>query len=178
MLEELDIPEEEPEEEAELKIELEELGIPETEPEPEEPVVEKQITGQMTIEDILAEWENKKAETEAILEANAGQQMERKERVKQETAELMKLISGFSDTIQEDVQQILTEIDEEKKSQEVSETVVTEDDLPIELDIPEVTVEDEPALEDLDIPEEIKPSLPKRTRKTKEGYEPAAFGAV
>ena len=165
-LEEVAVPEIELEEVAVPEVELEEVSVPELEAEAEEPMVEKQITGQMTIEEVLAEWENKKAETEAILEANAGKQMERKERVKQETAELMKLISGFSDTIQEDVQQILTEIDEEKKSQEVSETVVTEDDLPVDLDIPEVTVEDDPILEDLDIPEEIMPTLPKRTRNS------------
>lgn len=123
---------------------------PEPEPEEENPV-EKQITGQISIDDILAEWENKKAEAEAILEANAGSVQERREKVKQETAELMKLISGNSEAIPEDVQQILEEIDEEKKPQE---PIVTEDDLPQDLDIPDEEEPAEIAVEDLEPVEE------------------------
>lgn len=180
------------------KLELEDLVLPGEaagEPEPEEPAgepelkpeepdmqkeperipqeqeeeapVEKQITGQLTIDDILAEWENKKAETEAILEANAGSMQEHKEKVKQETAELMKLISGNSEAIPEDVQQILEEIDEEKQPQE--EPVMTEDDLPQDLDIPdeeetaEITVEDLEPLKESKTPETKKEQVPQST---------------
>lgn len=104
--------------------------------EPEHPV-EKQITGQMTIDDILAEWENKKAKTQAILEANAKENEERRERVKQETAELVRLISGNSEDIPKDVRQIMDEIDEENRAREEQkqeEPLVTEDDLPPDLD--------------------------------------------
>lgn len=172
-VEELEMPEleseaEEPTED-EIQVVEEELPeieeIPETEEEipfieeivlEEELMVEKQITGQMTIDDVLAEWETKKAETEAILEANAEQQQERKERVKQETAELMKLLAGFSDDIHEDVQQILTEIDQEKESQNQKEDIVTEDDIPDmgDLEIPEIIEEEDIMLEDFVIPEE------------------------
>ncbi|MBS6397308.1 MAG: hypothetical protein KH452_09190 [Clostridiales bacterium] len=170
-LEELSIPEvqleELPVEELSVpEIQLEELSIPEVqleeepieeEPsaEPEIPVeeVEKQITGQLTIDEILSEWEDKKAKTQAILEANAEKEQVRKEKVKQETAELMKLISGASDGIPKDVQEILTEMDEEKKVREVP--VVTEDDLPQDLDMEEEPEEeeDEISFEDLDAPE-------------------------
>ncbi len=117
----------------------------------EEELIEKQITGQMTIDDILNEWENKKAETESILAEEAEREQERKEKVRQETTELMKLISGNSGTIPEEVQQILKEIDEEKKQ---AEPIVTEDDLPTDLEVPEIPEEDteEISFEDLDIP--------------------------
>ncbi|MBR5509695.1 MAG: hypothetical protein IKV59_06550, partial [Lachnospiraceae bacterium] len=164
-IEELELPEE-------LSVEIEELPIEEEIPvieelpvEDEVPVVEeiqlaedsmveKQITGQMTIEEVLLELENKKAENEAILEANAIRQQERKERVKQETAELMKLISGFSAEIPEDVQQILTEIDNEKKAQEQFAQIETEDDIPSmgEPDLPELSEEEDILLEDFSIP--------------------------
>jgi hypothetical protein len=174
-LEELKLPEEEPEEEAveleELKlpeeepkepaVELEELKLPEEEPEEEpaepeaeseeDPVVEKQITGQMTIYDILSEWENKKAETEAILEAGAEKEHHRKEKVKQETAELMKLINGVSEAIPEDVQQIL----EEDKKLSPIEALITVDDLPQDLEVPEIPEEEgsDISFENLDEPE-------------------------
>lgn len=189
ILEELQIPEEEPEEQG---IILEELKVPEEEPEesgidleelklseepdeeaitipsiddlmslvpaeeeksPEDELVEKQITGQMTIDEILEEWNNKKAETEAILEANAQKEQVRKEKVKQETAELMKLISGHSGTLPEEVKQIMEEIDQEEKPKQ---ELVTEDDLPPELEISEEPedIEEEITFEDLDTPEE------------------------
>ncbi|MBR5508933.1 MAG: hypothetical protein IKV59_02640, partial [Lachnospiraceae bacterium] len=160
----------------ELSVEIEELPIEEEIPVieelpvedevpvveeiqlPEDSMVEKQITGQMTIEEVLLELENKKAENEAILEANAIRQQERKERVKQETAELMKLISGFSAEIPEDVQKILTEIDNEKKAQEQFAQIETEDDIPSmgEPDLPELSEEEDILLEDFSIPEEPK----------------------
>lgn len=154
--ESLELPEEEEATAAVPEIEFESLELPE-EPKKEEELVEKQITGQMTIDEILAEWENKKAETEAILEANAGQEQARREKVKQETAELMKLISGVSEEIPDDVQQILEEMDKDKQSLTVP--LITEDDLPRDLDEPEEPEDEggEITFEDLDAPEEPMP---------------------
>ena len=102
-----------------------------------------QFTGPISIDDILGEWEQKKAQTEAKLEAAAQTEKVRREKVKQETAELMKLITGASEDLPKDVRRILEEIDEEHKISE--ESVVTEDDLPPDLD-----TEEEPEAE-LDI---------------------------
>ena len=102
-----------------------------------------QFTGPISIDDILGEWEQKKAQTAAKLEAAAQTEKVRREKVKQETAELMKLITGASEDLPKDVRRILEEIDEEHKISE--ESVVTEDDLPPDLD-----TEEEPEAE-LDI---------------------------
>ncbi len=102
-----------------------------------------QFTGPISIDDILGEWEQKKAQTEAKLEAAAQTEKVRREKVKQETAELMKLITGASEDLPKDVRRILEEIDEEHEISE--ESVVTEDDLPPDLD-----TEEEPEAE-LDI---------------------------
>ena len=143
----LDIPEiEEPEEIPEIEeseeepedIELEslDLDIPEIEepediPEIEEPEeknpLEDNLTEQLTIPDVLAEWDSKRAKTEAMLKANAEKEEARKAKAMQETAELMKLISGESAEIPEDVRKILNEIEEEKQA---ITPIVTEDDLP------------------------------------------------
>lgn len=143
----LDIPEiEEPEEIPEIEeseeepedIELEslDLDIPEIE-EPEDiPEIEKpeeknpledNLTEQLTIPDVLAEWDSKRAKTEAMLKANAEKEEARKAKAMQETAELLKLISGESADIPEDVRKILNEIEEEKQA---ITPIVTEDDLP------------------------------------------------
>ena len=143
----LDIPEiEEPEEIPEIEeseeepedIELEslDLDIPEIEepediPEIEEPEeknpLEEHLTEQLTIPDVLAEWDSKRAKTEAMLKANAEKEEARKAKAMQETAELLKLISGESEEIPEDVRKILNEIEEEKQA---ITPIVTEDDLP------------------------------------------------
>ena len=143
----LDIPEiEEPEEIPEIEeseeepedIELEslDLEIPEIEepediPEIEKPEeknpLEERLTEQLTIPDVLAEWDSKRAKTEAMLKANAEKEEARKAKAMQETAELLKLISGESADIPEDVRKILNEIEEEKQA---ITPIVTEDDLP------------------------------------------------
>ena len=143
----LDIPEiEEPEEIPEIEeseeepedIELEslDLDIPEIEepedipeiakPEEKNPL-EDNLTEQLTIPDVLAEWDSKRAKTEAMLKANAEKEEARKAKAMQETAELLKLISGESADIPEDVRKILNEIEEEKQA---ITPIVTEDDLP------------------------------------------------
>ncbi|MCC8140004.1 MAG: hypothetical protein LIO67_06875 [Lachnospiraceae bacterium] len=123
-------------------VELEPVALEPIEPEPveadipEEPQAEvpepKSQTGSLSIPDVLAEWEDQKAKTEAILEAGAENAQARKERVKQETAELMKIISGATAEVPEDVRQILDEIAQEQ--QEAASSVVTEDDLPQDVD--------------------------------------------
>ena len=138
----LDIPEiEEPEEEPEKEpedIELESLDldipeieepedIPETEKPEEKNPLEERLTEQLTIPDVLAEWDSKRAKTEAMLKANAEKEEARKAKAMQETAELLKLISGESEEIPEDVRKILNEIEEEKQA---ITPIVTEDDLP------------------------------------------------
>lgn len=156
---ELEIPEiEEPEEEP---VELEELAEEQAEsaedPEPEEKnPLEDRLTEQLTIPDVLAEWDSKRAKTEAMLKANAEKEEARKAKAMQETAELMKLISGESAEIPEDVRKILNEIEEEKQT---IAPVVTEDDLPQDIEeeedagemVVEVLGEEEP--EDLKFPQ-------------------------
>ncbi len=156
LLEKLELPEEP--EPAFEKLELpeepepvfEKLDLPQEKEVLEEPVIDKQITGQMTIDEILAEWNNKKAETEAILEANAPKEQVRKERVKQETAELMRLISGHSGTLPEEVKLIMEEIDQSEKPSQEPEA---EEALPAEADFSEEP-EEEMIFEDLGLPEE------------------------
>ena len=138
---EIEEPEEEPEKEPEdIGLESLDLDIPEIE-EPEDiPEIEKpeeknpleehlteQLTEQLTIPDVLAEWDSKRAKTEAMLKANAEKEEARKAKAMQETAELLKLISGESADIPEDVRKILNEIEEEKQA---ITPIVTEDDLP------------------------------------------------
>ena len=134
---EIEEPEEEPEKEPEdIELESLDLDIPEIEepedvPEIEEPEeknpLEDNLTEQLTIPDVLAEWDSKRAKTEAMLKANAEKEEARKAKAMQETAELMKLISGESAEIPEDVRKILNEIEEEKQA---ITPIVTEDDLP------------------------------------------------
>ena len=134
---EIEEPEEEPEKELEdIELESLDLDIPEIEepediPEIEQPEeknpLEEHLTEQLTIPDVLAEWDSKRAKTEAMLKANAEKEEARKAKAMQETAELMKLISGESAEIPEDVRKILNEIEEEKQA---ITPIVTEDDLP------------------------------------------------
>ena len=106
-------------------------------------------TEQLSVNEILDEWEQKKAKTEALLEAGAREEQKRREKVKQETAELIRLIEGVSDMIPEDVQRILQEADEERKARETA-SVITEDDLPQDLD-DEIEEEEEEEEEELAI---------------------------
>ena len=161
---------------AEPEIELEELTLetPPAEPETQEPEdlivpdleapevepIEKpepeQPAGQMTIEDVLAEWENKKAETEAKIEAEAGLVKARREKVRQETAELMKLIAGDTSRLPRDVKEILDEIDEESR-QKKEGSGKPEEPLPqIEPSLEEEGI----TLEELKLPEETKTRRP------------------
>lgn len=127
--------------------------VEEIKPEPEEPQLIKQITGRIEIDKILQEWDNKKSETEAALKAKEPEEEARKEKVRQETAELVKLISGTSDDIPEDVQQILKDLDEEQKQ---INAVVTEDDLPKDIDaLDDLDEADDLTIQELSVPEDI-----------------------
>ncbi len=161
VVEELE-PEQEPEpvvEEIEPEPEpvIEELApepvVEDIELEPEEPQLIKQITGRIEIDKILQEWDNKKSETEAALKAKEPEEEARKEKVRQETAELVKLISGTSDDIPEDVQQILKDLDEEQKQ---VNAVVTEDDLPKDIDaLDDLDEAEDLTIQELSVPEDI-----------------------
>ena len=121
--------------------------------EPEEPQLIKQITGRIEIDKILQEWDNKKSETAAALKAKEPEEEARKEKVRQETAELVKLISGISDDIPEDVQQILKDLDEEQKQ---VNAVVTEDDLPKDIDaLDDLDEAEDLTIQELSVPEDI-----------------------
>lgn len=121
--------------------------------EPEEPQLIKQITGRIEIDKILQEWDNKKSETAAALKAKEPEEEARKEKVRQETAELVKLISGTSDDIPEDVQQILKDLDEEQKQ---ANAVVTEDDLPKDIDaLDDLDEAEDLTIQELSVPEDI-----------------------
>ena len=150
----LEIPPAEPETQEPEDLIVPDLEAPEVEPiekpEPEQPA------GQMTIEDVLAEWENKKAETEAKIEAEAGLVKARREKVRQETAELMKLIAGDTSRLPRDVKEILDEIDEESR-QKKEGSGKPEEPLPqIEPSLEEEGI----TLEELKLPEETKTRRP------------------
>ncbi len=150
----LETPPAEPETQEPEDLIVPDLEAPEVEPiekpEPEQPA------GQMTIEDVLAEWENKKAETEAKIEAEAGLVKARREKVRQETAELMKLIAGDTSRLPRDVKEILDEIDEESR-QKKEGSGKPEELLPqIEPSLEEEGI----TLEELKLPEETKTRRP------------------
>ena len=143
----------EPEPEPVIKEAEPEPVVEDIELESEEPQLIKQITGRIEIDKILQEWDNKKSETEAALKAKEPEEEARKEKVRQETAELVKLISGTSDDIPEDVQQILKDLDEEQKQ---VNAVVTEDDLPKDIDaLDDLDEAEDLTIQELSVPEDI-----------------------
>ena len=178
-LESLSIPEPEISLEPLPELELE-YSEPEAEPGVDEPAEDAAESGQKTIEDVLAEWENKKAEAEAKIEAEAGQVQARRQKVKQETAELMKLITGGTGELPQDVKELLAEIDEESRKKEAPE----EEELPL----PEIepTLEEEGiSLEELKIPDETTPRMPEpdeeemvRPKKPKVSGDTAAMNMI
>ena len=141
---------------------------PEAQPEPEFPddpdrledPEKKQYTGQEVIDEILNEWENTKVKTEAMLQAGAREEQKRREQVKQETEELMKVIQGISELIPEDVQQILDELDEERYLKNISAEAKEELPPSPETDEAEdMKEEEEFSLDELDASEEELPAV-------------------
>ena len=80
---------------------------------PDESVVEKQITGQMSIEDVLSSWEEKKRETEAaIAEAAKRDEARKKERERlRATGQLPDLNIEVKQTVPEEVLRLIEEIE-------------------------------------------------------------------
>ena len=114
-------------------------------------VLEKQITGQMTIEEILEAWEEKKRQAREQI-ANAES---KKQAVPFETGEITSLLEDFIPKTPKDVQALIEEIeaettgevkapeDSQPEKEEVSEAenVVEEeleDDLPMDIDLADV----------------------------------------
>lgn len=108
----------------------------------EENVLEKQITGQMTIEEILEAWEEKKRQAKEKME-KAG---EKKEAVLYETGEITGILEDFIPRTPKNVQEIIEEIGEEEQiveTPEMEEAAIEEpeeeleDDLPMDIDLAE-----------------------------------------
>jgi len=115
-----------------LQPDKEEFSVPEKETSTSDNTqqnifLNRQTDSQMRISEVLEEWKSKQQETKAILDAHERQEQIRKEKVKQETAELMKLISGDSNALPKDVQKILKEIDEEKEETKKTEELPEEE---------------------------------------------------
>lgn len=80
---------------------------------PTESVVEKQITGQMSIEDVLNSWEEKKRETEAAIAEAAKRDKERKEERERlrATGQLPELNIEVKETVPEEIRRLIEEIE-------------------------------------------------------------------
>ena len=117
----------------------------------DEDVLEKQITGQMTIEEILEAWEEKKRQAREQME-NAGVG---KEAVLYETGEITGLLEDFIPRTPKEVQELIEEIEaveeavpeEEPIVEETAEEIFAEapvveeeleDDLPMDIDLADV----------------------------------------
>lgn len=110
----------------------------------EENILEKQITGQMTIEEILEAWEAKKREAKQKLETSAES---KKSAVLLETGEISSLLEDFIPKTPKETQaEAFTEIKDEEpeafKEEETAETEMEEaemeeleDDLPQDVDL-------------------------------------------
>ena len=124
----------------------------------EENVLEKQITGQLTIEEILAAWDEKKRLAKEKMEKSG----EKKEAVLFETSEITGLLDDFIPKTPKDVQELIEEIETETETAEplvethLAETVEKSAEILVETaEIPEEFVEiPEEELED-DLPMDI-----------------------
>ena len=74
-------------------------------------MLDRQITGQMSIADIMAEWENKKQKMEAALERLAVQEEERRKESLRQQQEAGETAAEEACLIPPDVQQLLDEIE-------------------------------------------------------------------
>lgn len=91
---------------------------------PEEPMVEKQITGQMSIEDILAEWEKtKKATEEAIAIAEKKRLEEAKSKALKQAEDIMGCLTDYIPKISEEPleEEALLPVDEEPVQDEADD---------------------------------------------------------
>ena len=92
----------------------------------DEDVLEKQITGQMTIEEILEAWEEKKRQAREEIEKSGG----KKEAVLFETGEITGLLEDFIPRTPKEVQEIIKEIEEEAFVEEVKPEEVSVEEEP------------------------------------------------
>ena len=108
----------------------------------DEDVLERQITGQMTIEEILEAWEEKKRQAREQME-KAG---DKKEAILFETGEITGILEDFIPRTPRDVQEIIEEIEAEQTAEEretlaepeeTSAAEELEDDLPLDIDLAE-----------------------------------------
>lgn len=91
---------------------------------PEEPMVEKQITGQMSIEDILAEWEKtKKAAEEAIAVAEKRRLEEAKNKALRQAEDIMDCLTDYIPQIEDVHMTEESKLDHSENSKE-EETVL------------------------------------------------------
>ena len=114
----------------------------------DENILEKQITGQMTIEEILEAWEEKKRQAKKKIE-NCD---DKKQPVLFETGEITDLLQDFIPRTPKDVQQMIEEIEAEAAETKaekavaeepkavISESEQLEDDLPQDIDAEENAV--------------------------------------
>lgn len=158
----------------------------------DENILEKQITGQMTIEEILEAWEEKKRQAREQMEV-AG---DKKEAVLYETGEITGLLEDFIPRTPKEVQELIEEIEEEAvaeepvieeaKEAEVEEPVIEEeleDDLPMDIDLADVLEavleepkKEEPA-EEASVTEELvtdEPAVDEKAAEEPDAKEPVS----
>lgn len=92
----------------------------------EENILEKQITGQLTIEEILAAWDEKKRQAK-----------EKKEPILFETSEITGLLDDFIPKTPKDVQELIPEDEAETEELVEEPEEELEDDLPMDIDFAE-----------------------------------------
>ena len=127
----------------------------------EENILEKQITGQMTIDEILRAWEEKKRQVRDQIENAEGQ----KQAVPFETGEITNLLQDFIPKTPKDVQEIIEEIEKEFPAEaelEPTEEAVAAEPEPADEaaaesveTVEEVSVSEEPETLEDDLPIDI-----------------------
>lgn len=141
VVEEAPIAEEEPAVEEEIEEELPEEVEETVQPEEEEPMVEKQITGQLSFDDLMAEWE----ETKKANEAKHLEEMRRK--VMEQTGPMFKdFDEAAKASVQADLALLTPSLDVFDAQEE--EEIVKEDDTVEELDEVEELAEVEEPVEE------------------------------
>ncbi len=151
----------------------------------EEDVLEKQITGQMTIEEILEAWEEKKRQAREQIEKSDS----RREAVLLETGEITSLLKDFIPRTPKDVQELIDEIEaaEKRYAEEIPAQEPADEEAPEEEAIEAISLdelyfetgEEEPAEEleddlplDIDLAEALEASLQEAEKKEEEKKVP------
>ena len=117
----------------------------------EENILEKQITGQLTIGEILEAWEEKKRQARKKIENAEG----KKQAVPFETGEITNILQDFIPKTPKDVQEVIEEVQvttEESEAEEAAESEVSAE--PAEVSEKQETAEVPETLED-DLPQDI-----------------------